>query len=158
MNPTLEDIIPILSGRDPLPPLKPTQVYDSSLASAIDALMLPVTVKAGLHLWNDDLASSHALVQPLASDALADYWHALVHRREGDWNNAKYWFGQVGLQPILREIYGEEADAPMTFVDRCRAVDEGRDAELETFQQHEIARLLDYAADCAGTVPHHSEE
>jgi len=146
MNLTLEEIKQTLAARDPLPPLKPMGIYDSEVASAIDALMLPVTVKAGLHLWNDDLPSSHALVQPLSSDPLGSYWHALVHRREGDWNNAQYWFAQVGRQPILREIYGEDDAAPMVFVDRCRAVDASRDAELEQFQQKEIARLLNYAA------------
>lgn len=142
---TAQQIADLLLARDPLPPLVPSQIYDAALTQGIEAADAPDLVKAGLHLLNDDLAASHALAQRHESKPLADYWHAIIHRREGDYGNSRYWFGRVGHAPLLAEVYGPDAGAPVAFVERCRAVGRGRDAELEQFQQGEMAQLLAYA-------------
>ena len=102
-------------------------------------------MKIGLHLLNDDLAASHALSQQHEGQPLADHWHAIIHRREGDYGNSRYWFGRVGRSPLLVEVYGPDPDAPAAFVERCRAVGRGREADLEQCQRDEMARLLAYA-------------
>jgi hypothetical protein len=140
----VSEIIAYLLARDPLPPLVSTGTFDDSLTDEIEASALPGTLKAGLHVLNDDLAASHALVQRLEGDPMADYWHAIIHRREGDYGNARYWFGHVTGQPILAEVYGADPTAPNAFVERCRAVGTGRNAALEQFQRDEIAKLLAY--------------
>ncbi len=98
-------------------------------------------MKAGLFLLNDDLANGHALAQSLQGDPLGDFWHAIVHRREGDWNNARYWFGKAGPEAILTQIYSSDPKAPDAFINRCRKIGRGQDPELEQFQQDEMAQF-----------------
>lgn len=139
---TAQQLADFLLARDPLPLLVPSQVYNAALTQEIEATEAPDLVKIGLHLLNDDLAASHALSQRHEGKPLADYWHAVIHRREGDYGNSRYWFGRVGRAPILAEVYGPDAGAPAAFVERCRAVGRGHDAASEQFQQGEMARLL----------------
>jgi hypothetical protein len=54
---------------------------------------------AGLWLWHDFLEESHTISQALA-DANGAWWHAIMHRREGDFSNSKYWLARVGDHPI----------------------------------------------------------
>ena len=132
----------LLLVRDPLPPLVPAKIYNAALTPEIENSGVSGLAKIGLHLLNDDLEASHVLAQAHEGEPLADYWHAIIHRREGDYGNSRYWFGRVGRAPILAEIYGADPAAPALFVERCRAVGRGRDAALEQFQRDEIARLL----------------
>lgn len=134
-----------LLARDPAPSLMPSGVFDASLTPAIDALAENDFVKIGLHLFNDDLPRAHALAQTREGDPTADFWHAIIHRREGDWSNAKYWLRRAQAHPLLAEIFGPEPDAPMAFVDQCRAVGNERSSELEAAQRGEMARLLSWA-------------
>lgn len=142
---TARQLAVLLLARDPSPSLVPSQVYNAVLTQEIEASAAPDMAKIGLHLLNDDLAASHALSQRHEGEALADYWHAIIHRREGDYGNSRYWFGRVGRIPLLAEVYGPDANAPVAFVERCRAAGRGHDAELEQFQRDEMAHLLAYA-------------
>ena len=141
---TVQEITDYLLSRNPLPPLVPECVFDDALTEEIEAVAQSAALKVGLYVLNDDLAAGHALAQRLEGDPLADYWHAIIHRREGDYGNARYWFGHVTSEPILVQVYGTDPNAPNAFVERCRAVGQGRNADLEEFQRDEIARLLAY--------------
>lgn len=46
---------------------------------------------AALWLLAGDLEKSHAISQSLETP-LGSFWHGVMHRREGDYGNAKYWF------------------------------------------------------------------
>lgn len=79
-------------------------------------------VQAGLYLYFSALDESHTVSQTIHT-ASGSYWHGIMHRQEGDWGNAKYWFRRVGRHPVLAELgeaTGEQWD-PFEFVDRCRA-------------------------------------
>jgi hypothetical protein len=137
--------------RDPMPALLPTRIYDPELATAIDALDVGTGVKAGLHLLNDDLERCHDLAQDREGTGTFDYWHAILHRREGDFGNAKYWFARTGPHPVRIEVYGPDLVAGLAFMDQCARITRGRrtDAELvrrlECHQLHEIRLLLEFA-------------
>ena len=54
---------------------------------------------AGLWLHHDFLDQSHTISQTILNNT-GSYWHGIMHRREGDFWNSKYWFRQVGNHPV----------------------------------------------------------
>ncbi len=58
---------------------------------------------SGLWLWHDFLDESHNISQALHNPT-GSFWHAIMHRREGDFSNAKYWYAKVGNHPVLPAI------------------------------------------------------
>lgn len=62
-------------------------------------------------LYIDELDRAHEIAQNDPSP-LGAYWHGVMHRREGDFSNAKYWFRQAAAAwPDL------EGWDPLRFVD-----------------------------------------
>ena len=97
---------------------------------------------AGLWLLHDFLDESHQISQEIDTPT-GSYWHGIMHRREGDFDNAKYWFRRVGRH----EVFGQLSEAarevasvstasvaaslsggawdPYRFVDQCQTSREG---------------------------------
>lgn len=71
---------------------------------------------AGLWLLAGDLDASHEYSQAI-EDRDGSFWHAIMHRREGDFGNAKYWFRRVGDHPVLRQLRDSAYGDPYDFVD-----------------------------------------
>lgn len=59
-----------------------------------------LALAAGLWLRFDFMDEAHAIAQDLETREAA-YWHAVVHRREPDPGNARYWFARVGEHPVF---------------------------------------------------------
>lgn len=57
-----------------------------------------------LLLWHDHWDEAHALAQSDEGDPDHDFLHGMVHRREGDFGNSKYWFRSAGTHPSLTLI------------------------------------------------------
>jgi hypothetical protein len=55
---------------------------------------------SGLWLWHDGLNESHTISQGLHS-ATGSFWHAIMHRREGDFSNSKYWYARCQGHPAI---------------------------------------------------------
>jgi hypothetical protein len=75
-----------------------------------DSKVSETALRAGLFQWHDFLDESHQLSQSIEGEGenrLGDYWHAIMHRREPDCSNAKYWFRQIGNQPIFSRLRRE---------------------------------------------------
>tara|TARA_R110002095_G_scaffold208266_3_gene193856 strand:- start:419 stop:1471 length:1053 start_codon:yes stop_codon:yes gene_type:complete len=71
----------------------------SSISSPPDATAL----KAGLFCIHDYLEESHQFSQSVEHQGrhhAGDYWHHIMHRREPDYSNAKYWSRAVGYHPL----------------------------------------------------------
>jgi hypothetical protein len=122
---------------------------------------------AGVWLLHDYVDESHTVSQGIDTTS-GSFWHAIMHRREGDFSNAKYWFRNVGQHPTfaalgerahvaasLRDtdsslgetrLHGDDWD-PLAFVDLCQAVARGQTAARELcldIQQAEWELLFDF--------------
>ncbi len=78
-------------------------------------------VRSGLFLYFSALDESHRISQAIQS-ATGSYWHGIMHRLEGDWSNAKYWFRRTGDHSVFADLERETGEPwiPHDFVDRCR--------------------------------------
>ena len=89
---------------------------------------LPPACAAGLWLRFDFLDESHAISQEDEGNPDRDFWHAIMHRREPDAFNSKYWWRRVGAHPVLAELasgapkLGCSFTTPEAFVDVCERV------------------------------------
>ncbi len=84
-----------------------------------------IALRAGLFQLHDFLNESHELSQSIegqGANQLGDYWHAIMHRREPDYSNAKYWFRQIGNQATYRDLR-QFADG---ILESCKAPDAPR--------------------------------
>ncbi|MCG9127560.1 hypothetical protein JT359_08185 [Candidatus Poribacteria bacterium] len=114
---TISEVIEQLEVGNPLPNLVPENAWNDELTNSLADLSLEdlfqgqtvkddtyaKAIKSGLFLWNDALDESHEISQTLANDT-GSYWHGLMHRREPDYSNSKYWFGRVGDHPIFPSL------------------------------------------------------
>ncbi len=105
---------------------------------------------SGIWLLYDFLDESHTLSQSLETSE-GSFWHAIMHRREGDFSNAKYWFRKVGLHPVYELLAAEEiceADdwSPFDFVDDCQSAlrGSGETQRCVELQRCEWELLFDY--------------
>ncbi len=63
--------------------------------AAVEALPTPA-LKALAWLYFDELGRAHEICQAM-DDPLGAHLHAIVHRREGDFGNALYWYRRAGV-------------------------------------------------------------
>lgn len=122
MNKELTMIAERLETRQSLQALMPKQIWDAELDRQIDELALLaadtprdakaalIALKAGLHLLNESLDASHAHSQEIEDDATGCYWHGIMHRMEGDFSNANYWFHMAGQHPAMQRLQDRAAD------------------------------------------------
>src|SRR5262245_15363251 len=98
----VESVLARLRAFDPSP-LVPSGVRDPKLDELIARLEAPPALRSVLHLWNDSLERCHSLAQDI-HDPTGSYLHGVMHRREPDYGNAKYWFHRVGTHPVFARI------------------------------------------------------
>ena len=84
-------------------------------------------VRSGLFLYFSALDESHRISQGIPT-ATGSFWHGIMHRQEGDWSNAKYWFRRTGRHTVFEDLERETGGRwdPFGFVDRCEAASSGR--------------------------------
>jgi hypothetical protein len=140
----------------PLGPGRPQEEFRSSLGGVRSAFPqaadrdLVAACCAGLWLAFDFLDESHTISQGIDT-VEGSYWHAILHRREPDASNSKYWWRRVGNHPLFAELAGEAAKLgwktwdPAAFVDECeheRGTDSARELLLREVQLAEWRTLF----------------
>jgi hypothetical protein len=96
--------------------------------AALQSLDLSPACRAGLWLLHDFLDESHRISQDDESEPDRNFWHAIMHRREPDASNSKYWWRRVGNHPVLAQLrerapaLGYKYTSPEAFVDFCETV------------------------------------
>ena len=117
-----------------------------------------------LWLRFDFMSESHDISQAIATPS-GSYWHGILHRREPDAFNAKYWMARVGEHPIFSELLCDAkeiaANAPDSgiaaavsalktwdaawFTDQCCSAQDSRATSmLLEIQRREWALLFDH--------------
>ena len=115
---------------------------------------------AGLWLYVDELDQSHTFSQSIHTPS-GSFWHAIMHRREGDFSNSLYWYRKAGHHPAMARIDlsggtgGAGTDVgrydPLELVSRVERAhaqgSTGNPADLVALQRNEWAALFEYCAD-----------
>ena len=93
----------------PVPLLPPGRSYDGKLTDKIASLYLHPTLEALLHILNHDLPSAHFLCRKMQSAPAYEgmYCHGLLHRIEGDSDNARAWYVDVQDNDCFTSVWGQ---------------------------------------------------
>ncbi len=158
-------------GPEPRQGREPLEILDEKIAHAFSKINLSPSsqqlIRSLVLLWHDHLDESHSISQNLHS-ADGSFLHGIMHRREPDYGNAKYWFHRVGEHPCYPALAikaaalidraengalksqllpGGDWDA-FGFVDACEKALRRKDAKaiatLQAAQEIEFKMLLDH--------------
>jgi hypothetical protein len=94
-------------GPGPRPGVLPHHELERSIDKALAKCELPSTngelARALILLWHDRMDAAHEIAQGI-ENADGSFVHGIVHRREPDYGNARYWFRRVGDHPCFPEL------------------------------------------------------
>jgi hypothetical protein len=161
---TLKAILLTQSGPIfPPSPSRPSQ----ALSHAISSLSLHPSLEAALHILNHDLQSSHFLVRHMqaAPQYESMFLHGILHRIEGDFDNARAWYNDVSKSEVFMFSWGTTSekngkDGAMEFLDRIETLrkkmkvrerENGVVEGLERESMREIKAVLEFCEKKFGT-------
>jgi hypothetical protein len=107
--------------------LRPLDVSSLFAPAAVRDADMARACLAGLWLRFNDLDESHRICQDIHTPE-GSFWHAIMHRREPDAANSKYWFRRVDRHPVIEALreqapaLGHDYTSPAGFVDFCERV------------------------------------
>ena len=125
---------------------------EQKLAAFFSTAHVPASKKALLRsvalLWHDHLDASHEISQSIETRD-GSWLHGIMHRREPDYGNAKYWFRRVGEHPAFTTLAEQVAALlhdnsgdltarlikkgewqPFAFIDECERAESANNATL----------------------------
>ena len=74
----------------------------------------PSAPMAGLWLYFNCFEEAHQLADSCQSPD-GYYWHAMLHRQEGDLGNAAYWFRKTGRHRVFSELAAQAASITQRY-------------------------------------------
>ena len=92
----------------------------------------------GLKMYVDDIHGAHDLCQDINTDSVS-YWHAIMHRREPDYSNSRYWHRLAAAHPLLKQ-------SPFGIVPQIESAKGNSSSDLLQLQREEWLQLFEYCA------------
>ena len=125
---------PNLAALGPLPRADrvPLAELQMKIAAAFETARISAPTQKLIHslvlLRHDHLDESHTMSQDIESID-GSFLHGIMHRREPDYSNAKYWFRRAGTHPSFPQIASRCAElfnAPNTAKLKAQLLPAGR--------------------------------
>jgi len=141
----LFDALPLTKAMGILVPKSGASPANRALVAAIlkdDPIASRPALQSALWLYVDELDRSHEISQAIG-DATGAYWHGIMHRREGDFSNAHYWFRRAGMHPAMAGLPGYDGHS---LVDDAGAAYPENPPELVQRQRDEWENLFAWCA------------
>ena len=157
MPPLPPAVAELLTGRLPaLGPGTPNEPMRAKLAAFHMPGDMCLALHAALWLYHDFLDESHVISQELHTPT-GSLLHAVMHRREPDASNSKYWLRLAGDHPVYAVIgpaakelgYGHGTWDAVRFVDECeaaRGTGTEREVLLTRVQRAELEAVVRWCA------------
>lgn len=138
------------------PQRRPSAIGESELNGKLTDFFASANIPSGIQpllrsaalLWHDHLDASHTISQSVETRN-GSWLHGIMHRREPDYGNAKYWFRRVGqheafpklaerVTGLLQNNGGKLTERlikkgewqSLAFVDECERAEQGKDEAL----------------------------
>ncbi len=148
------------------PQARPTVLPAGQIREVVDEALhgtpgLPHARLLALALcWHDHWDESHRVCVAHEGDQDADLVHLVLHRREPDADNCRYWINRTGWHPLfdalpalatsvgLTDLAPAGRWSPECFLDRCLAATAADRVALERMQAAELLGLRDRLLGC----------
>lgn len=142
----------LLNLRPPL--LPPGRATDTALTDKIASLYVHPTLEAALHLLNCDLPSAHFLVRHMQADPMyeAMYLHGILHRIEGDYDNARAWYAKIADTEVYKKAWSSKEEG-LDFIGRIEALNKTKEGDMEALGKEsvkEITNVLEFCVEKFG--------
>ncbi|KAL8649625.1 MAG: hypothetical protein Q9226_005498 [Calogaya cf. arnoldii] len=133
----------------PSPLLPPGKATSPQLTASISALFLHPTLETAFHILNNDLPSAHFLVRHMQSPPAYEgmFLHGILHRIEGDYDNARAWYGNVSDSDVFKHTWPGGKDDALDLIARVEKLKKdgnGNGEELGKESLEEIQKVVEW--------------
>jgi len=132
----------------PPPLFPPGHSTSAPLTATISSLSIHPTLEAALHILNADLPSAHFLVRHMQAPPAYEgmFLHGILHRVEGDYDNARAWYRNVADSEVFKQVWQSEEKARefITKVEGLVGKKGGDRGALEKESVREIKEVVEF--------------
>ncbi len=137
-----------------IPLLPPGKSTDPTYTDKIASLYVHPALESALHLLNCDLPSAHFLLRHMQAKPQLEgmFLHGILHRIEGDYDNARAWYRNVAESDVFRKCWSSK-DKGLEFIDQVEALKkrhEGNQAELANRSLVEVKSVIEFCVEKFG--------